>query len=248
VKDASAAVDPHEKIAHLKKALELEPLHSKANRMLFQLEGAKSMRQDKPAPLGVPIEELAPLKKVSHKKKRGPWFYIGIFAFILSSASAAFFALSFTGSPIAGAITDFITGRHPVTTINGTPIKNVPNAVLTVQPYKTQTLSIGQKITDVLDNGILQEYNTELDSKGEITFAVWFVSPTANRVGHNIAIFDPSGNNAESICRRDKLMSGVGDTNVTLTCNIQQTGIWKVRLLGIDGDSTGAYFITVDHT
>ena len=71
VQKAAEASDPQTKIEYLKKALALEPLHSKANRMLFQLEGAKSMRQDKPAPLGVSIEELAPLKKVSNKKKRG---------------------------------------------------------------------------------------------------------------------------------------------------------------------------------
>src|SRR5262249_48200647 len=143
----------------LKKALELEPLHSKANRMLFQLEGAKSMRSEAPAPVTVKPEELAPLKKVNRKRKRGVWFYIGILAFILSSASAAFFVLSFTGSPIAGQITDILTNRHPVTSINGTPVRDIPNVVLTVAPYRTKTLGMEQKISDVLDNGILHEYD-----------------------------------------------------------------------------------------
>lgn len=244
VREAATAVDPHEKIANLKKALELEPLHSKANRMLFQLEGAKSMRQDKPASVTVTQEELAPLKKVNRKGRRSTWFYIGIFAFILSSVSSAFFVLSFTGSPIAGQITSIISGRRPVSDINGTPVKDIPNVVLTVQPQHAQPLTMGQKIADVMDNGISHEYDMDLSAGDEVNIAVWFASPTANHVGHNVAVLDPTGHNADSVCQRDRMIAG--DTNVVFNCLIKQTGIWKIRIFGIDGDSTGAYFVTAD--
>ncbi|MEO8608305.1 MAG: serine/threonine-protein kinase [Chloroflexota bacterium] len=244
VKEATAAAEPHEKIALLKKALDLEPMHSKANRMLFQVEGAKSMRQEKPAPVTVTEEDLAPLKKVVHKKKRGSLFYIGILAFVLSSASASFFVLSFIGSPIAGQITAILSGRQPVNAINGVPVKDIPNVVLTVQPQRTQVLKMGQKIADTLDNGISNEYDLEMDSGSEVNVAVWFASPTANHVSHNVVVLDPSGQSADTACRRDKMFAG--DTNVAFNCIVTKSGTWKIRIFGIDGDSTGAYFITAD--
>jgi serine/threonine protein kinase len=246
VREAAALTDTSEKIASLKKALELEPLHSKANRQLFQLEGAKSMKPDAPAPANVRHEELAPLKKVNRQRKRGLWFYIGILAFVLSSLSAAFFALSFTGAPIAGQITDIIMGRQAVNEINGTPVKDIPNVVLTIQPRGATELRMAQRIPDTLDNGIAHEYYVNVNSGDEITIAVWFVSPTARHVSQNFAVLDPNGQNAERWCQRDQMFSGSGDTNVALTCQINQSGAWKVRLFGIEGESTGAYFITAE--
>lgn len=245
VREAVAATDTAEKIIHLKKALELEPLHSKANRLLFQLEGAKQMRPDKPASVRMNPDELAPLKKVNRQRKRGPWFYIGVLAFILSSVSAAFFALSFTGSPIAGKITDLLTGRQAITEINGTPVKNIPNVVLTVAPYRSQRLLMGQRVSDVLDAGISHEYYFDASPGTEVTVGVWFASPTANRVSRNVAIIDPNGLNGDSRCQRDALFSG-SDTSVAFTCQINQSGNWRVRIFGIEGESTGAYFVTAD--
>ena len=122
--------------------------------------------------------------------------------------------------------------------------KDIPNIVLTVQPQRAQPLTMGQKIADVLDNGISHEYDLQLDSGTEVNIAIWFASPTANHVGHNVAVLDPSGHNADSVCRRDKMFAG--DTNIAFNCAINQSGTWKVRIFGIDGDSTGAYFVTAD--
>jgi serine/threonine protein kinase len=244
LREAAAVNDTQEKITYLKKALELEPLHSKANRMLFQVEGAKQFRADKPAPVNVNLDELAPLKKVNRKRKRGMWFYVGVFAFILSSLSASFFALSFMGSPIAGTIIDVITGRRAVTEINGVPVKDIPNVVLTVQPNSRQRLEMGKRISQILDPGIAHEYYVDVITGDELNLGVWFVSPTANQVSGNVAILDPNGANAEGRCQRDVLFLDAGDTSVTFTCSIDQSGAWTVRLFGIDGESTGAYFIT----
>jgi len=246
VREAAAFSDTSDKIVSLKKALEMEPLHSKANRLLFQLEGAKSMKADNPVPANVRLEELAPLKKVNRQRKRGPWFYIGILAFILSSLSAAFFALSFTGSPIAGQITDMLTGRRAVNEINGTPVKDIPNVVLTIQPSGAKELRMEQRIADTLDNGVAHEYYFNVNSGDEVTIAVWFVSPTAARVSQNVAILDANGQNAERWCLRDQMFAEGGDTNVAFTCQINQSGAWKVRLFGIEGESTGAYFLTAE--
>ncbi|MBZ0289872.1 MAG: serine/threonine protein kinase, partial [Anaerolineae bacterium] len=111
VQKAAAATDTQEKIAHLKKALELEPLHSKANRMLFQVEGAKSMRQEQRVVTPVPVEELAPLKKVNRKKKRGTWFYVGIFGFVMMSLTSTFFVLMVIGSPLPEQVLGIVSGK-----------------------------------------------------------------------------------------------------------------------------------------
>jgi serine/threonine protein kinase len=245
VKEAEVAPDTAEAIACLKKALELEPLHSKANRLLFQIEGAKSMRPERSVPTPVKAEELAPLKKVNRQKKRGFWFYLGIVAFIISSLSTTFFVLSFTGSPLAGQITNIILGKRPVNEIGGTPVRNIPNVVLTVEPYQTKEIRDNQRVNDVLDSGIAHEYYFDVSSGEEVYIAVWFASPTANRVARNVAVLDQNGGDARSQCQSDQFLPGA-DTNIGYICQVRESGRWQVRLFGIDGESTGAYFVTVE--
>ncbi len=247
VEEATHAPDTAEAIACLKRALDLEPLHSKANRMLFQLEGAKSLRVERPAPTPIPADQLAPLKKVNRKRQRGLWFYIGIFAFILSSLSAGFFVLSFTGSPLAGEITNLILGKRPVTEIDGIPVQNIPNVVLTVQPYQTKEIRNSQQLTDVLDNGVAHQYYFDAQVGEEYNIAIWFASPTANRVARNVTVLDPSGRDARPLCQQDQFIPGA-DTNVGYVCPINQSGRWALRVFGIDGESTGAYFVKIERS
>ena len=77
--------------------------------------------------------------------------------------------------------------------------------------------------------------------------AVWFISPTASRVNHNVAIIDPNGLNGDSHCERGSLFAD-GDTSAAFTCQITQSGNWRVRVFGIDGESTGAYFIMAERS
>jgi hypothetical protein len=97
----------------------------------------------------------------------------------------------------------------------------------------------------VLDPGIGHEYFFDVNTGDEISVGIWFVSPTATRVSRNVAILDANNANAESRCQRDTPF-GEGDTNVAFSCPINLTGTWKVRVFGIEGESTGAYFITAD--
>lgn len=242
---AKAAGDTTEAIRYLKRALELEPLHSKANRMLFQLEGAKSLREQevKAAAPPMSLDELEPLKKVSNKKKRSPWTVIGIIGSVLMSLTATFFVLTFTGSPIAGKISNMLMGKpQPVNEIQGTPIQNIPNVVLTVQPQESVPLQIDKEVSGVLDNGVSKEYVFSGVSGQEVAIAVWF--PAANKVSKNVALLDPQGVSAEALCSRGPLLADDG-TNIALSCHLNQAGQWKIRLIGIDGESTGAYFVSV---
>jgi serine/threonine protein kinase len=112
VKEALATENTDEAIGYLKRALELEPLHSKANRMLFQLEGAVPKAASKPKVV-TPIRaaDLTPLKKANASgTKRSNWFYAVVVALILVGFSVAFFLLSASHSPIATQIANIIQG------------------------------------------------------------------------------------------------------------------------------------------
>lgn len=106
---AVAAKQPEQAISFLKRALELAPLHSKANRMLMQLEKGKplSVPAEKlstpsvPAPL---VEELPPLKKAKVAQGRNVWNYVGCLGITLFIAAAAFFVLSTANVPVAEVI------------------------------------------------------------------------------------------------------------------------------------------------
>jgi serine/threonine protein kinase len=245
---AGATSDRDEAIAALKKALAIEPLHSKANRMLFQLEGAKpTARPDrdpsKPSLLIEPDEVERPRKPPVKSGKRGR-SYLGLISFLLLSLTSTFFVLSFLGSPIAGQITAVLKGQRPVNDIQGTPIQNIPDAVLKIQPSQSKELIKGDKpSTDTLDAGISHQYTINVSAGHELLVYIQFASPNAHRVAPNVAVLKPDGSNATPSCQADKITSSGAD--VTLICPVAQSGQWKVRLLGKTGESTGVYFISV---
>jgi serine/threonine protein kinase len=249
VEAASNAASQAEAISALKQALALEPLHSKANRMLFQLEGARSLNSKAPAkPVSPPVApvELEPLKKVSRpKRKRSVWTYVGIAAFILSSLTTTFIVLSFQGNRTTGDLVNFLLGNRPVNDIDGTPVQKIPNVVLTVQPNQTKEVRTGQRLGDTLDHGIAHQYYFDANAGEEVNIGVWFVSPSANQVARNVAVIDPQGIDARALCQAEQFIPGA-DTNIGFICRINQTGRWQVRLFGIEGQSTGAYFVTIE--
>jgi hypothetical protein len=52
----------------------------------------------------------------------------------------------------------------------------------------------------------------------------------------------PDGLDAQSNCPLDNVTTT--RQNVTFICNVIQPGVWKVRIFGITGQSTGVYFIS----
>ena len=248
VKKAIATENSDEAIGYLKRALELEPLHSKANRMLFTLEGAvpKSSNRSK-AVTPIAAVDLAPLKKVNASRtKRSNWFYAVVVGSILVGISLLFFILMMTGSPIATQIANVISGRRPVTEINGVPLNKVPNAVMQINPQDRTTILFNQKINDTLENGYSHAYVFDTAAGQSIGVGVWFVSDTGQHVSKNVAVFDASGKAAGNRCQLSNTSSG--DSAVSVGCQIDQTGQWSVRILGITGESTGPYYVTVERS
>jgi serine/threonine protein kinase len=256
VQQAEASSDKAQAIRLLRQALELEPLHSKANRMLFQLEGAKPLSELRSevgsgkvaVASGVALPSIMEMTNIlpeknktgNRKSRRNIWTWVGIGAFILSTATILFFILSFTGSPLAGQIANFLQGIRPVDSIDGTPIAQVPDAVLQVDPAQTKTMGLDDVLNGVLDAGIAHEYRFQASYGNTIYLLTQFVSPEARSVSRNVAIIDAQGQPA--VCDRQRLLEG--DNGVIVICNVRTPGEWRLRVLGIQGESTGAYFVS----
>ena len=245
VQKAIATENSDEAIGYLKRALELEPLHSKANRMLFQLEGAvpKAAASKAQAVKSVSEADLSPLKKArTSPAKRSNWLVTA--GAILVGLSILFFLLVRSNSPLATQIANFIQGRHAVTDIGGIPLNKVPNAVMQINPQDHTTLVLGQKVTDTLENGYSHAYFFDTSAGQSMGVGVWFVSKTGQHVTKNVAVVDSSGKSAGNRCKLTNTPST--DTSVNFSCQIDQAGQWSVRILGIDGESTGIYWVTVE--
>jgi serine/threonine protein kinase len=110
---AVTAEQPDQAIAFLKRALELAPLHSKANRMLMQLEKGKPLaafQVEKPSQPSTPaplVEDKTPAKKAKTGPNRNIWNYVGCLGVTLFVAAAIFFMLSLANMSFAEAISRF---------------------------------------------------------------------------------------------------------------------------------------------
>jgi hypothetical protein len=245
---ARACERDEQAIKALRKALEIEPLHTQANRMLHRLEGAEPV-QATSLPLMTPStppkeDVLPPLKKVRYQRKRSVWTYIGCGGSILLSLTAVLIVANFTGSPLLGNMLGLLSGSQPVHEIEGTPVEQREDAPLVVAPQQSKDLRAEGTMSDTLDAGYAHEYTFSATAGEEMGIMVQFLSPTANSVSRNVAILSPSGENAEQECMRDSILQG--DNGVVLDCRIQRTGVWRVRIFGRDGESTGAYVVSVE--
>jgi hypothetical protein len=242
---AQACTSDAKAIHCLHQALELQPQHSAANRMLFKLEGAKPAAAIAP-PLveAPPLEVLAavPLKKVKRKRMSGTRIFV-LLCILVFGTSCSMITMNLAGlitGPIT-AVTQLTGGATPVREIAGKPLNQVDNAVMLVEPSQTKELQ--GKDADVLEPGYAHEY-TFVGSRGrDVAVYIQFLSVAANRVSRNVALLRPDNSNGTSTCQKDVILQG--DNNITLTCTLDVTGVWKVRILGRAQESVGAYFVGV---
>jgi hypothetical protein len=250
---ARQAPDRDTAIAFLKKALALDPWHSKANRALMRMEGARpSTPSQKPAdreasqpkPLPVMERKVRPTSFQRREQRRKVWTRLGWISFFIMAFACSLFTLNLVGI-FPGFITFVSTalgGPTPVAQVNGTPIKDIPNAVEKVPP--SQSKEAQEKMVDVLENGYSHEYTFSGKPGDEVAVYVQFMSLSAKAVSRNVAIIAPNNQNVVSTCERDRILQGA-DSNVTFTCQLAQQGIYRVRVLGRTGESVGAYFVGV---
>jgi hypothetical protein len=249
---AAQACESKEKAIYcLRRALDLQPQHSAANRLLFRLEGAKPPTvREQPSVDALTVD--VPLKAVKRAKqsgrKRGARRAVVLLSLLLFGMSCSLITMNLIGvisGPIT-LVTQLTGGASPVNEIDGTPIAQVSDAPLRMKASQSESLA-GENAgrdTDVLEPGYLHEYTFEAQQGRDVAIYVQFLSLAANRVSRNVVVLREDESNATPGCERDTILQG--DNNITLVCRVDTGGTWKVRILGRAGESVGAYFVGVE--
>ncbi len=242
---AQACPTDEKAIACLRRALDLEPQHNGANRLLFRLEGAKPLAEQVESPkVELSREEIKALGKAKPRRKHTGRRLIILLGILLLGSSCSLITFNLVGlihGPIT-VLTQLTGGGNPTTQIEGTPLAQVPNAVLKVPV--TQSKPLNHRDTDVLEPGYAHQFTFSGQTKTEVAIYIQFLSVAANRVSRNVALLRPDDSDATTLCQRDTILQG--DNNITLTCPLDTSGVWKVKVLGREGESVGAYFVGVE--
>jgi len=247
---ASQAVEqPEHEAACLQRALALDPLHAKARTRLIELKGGAVQLVAPPAPTPSlpqpPLDALTLPLKERERRRRSPLVKPGCLLLALFSAlAAAYFVASVLGLGIAGRLTALLSGLPPVREYNGVPVDQLPDPALVVPADQTTALRAGQQEMQVLHDGYVHEYRFEASAGSEVAIYVQFLSLTAKAVRRNVAVLDASGQDARGRCQRDAILQD--GSGIIFTCRANQSGTWTVRIFGKEGESSGAYFVSVE--
>lgn len=246
----------------LKQALELDPWHQKSNRMLLKLEGTPTephevalSRQTQELQQAVGMKNVLDIKRqgksleFQKRAKRRKRINRGLtISFLLLSMSCTVITFSMIGV-IQGPLAFLIQlggGPPPVTELDGVPIKDVRNAAATIEPAR-HVEDVSEDV-NVLEHGYVHEYTFDARSGEEVAGYVQFMSVSADNVGANVLIVNPNdrivGQDVCEFLGEAGLLGG--DGNVTFTCRIDISGTWRVRMLGVNGESVGAYFVGIE--
>ncbi|MBZ0298003.1 MAG: hypothetical protein K8L99_35950 [Anaerolineae bacterium] len=188
--------------------------------------------------LPVTEAELPPLKKVRRRKKRGVWWGVGCVSMVLLSLTSSYIVLLVLGSSLPGNLRSFLLGGPTPT------FSDAPDAVYHVSPSQSNEVERSKTRSDVLEPGYAHEVLFEAARGDEMAVAIQFFSPAAQGVGRNVAIFDPNGYDAGVRCQRNQIFGG--DSGAAFICQIDTSGFWTLRVYGREGESAGAYFVSVD--
>ena len=152
---------------------------------------------------------------------------------------------TFEGTPLyAHPFLEREIDATPVVQIEGTPVYARPDAVTVVQPVVSRQLAFSEPLSDVLEPGYAHEYTFAVTRDEEIAIGIQFFSPFAQSVSRNIRVVDLSGDERERACTRESILGG--DTGVGFICKPGQSGEWKLRLFGREGESSGAYVVALE--
>lgn len=254
---ALAVDDESQKIKCLRHALKLDDFHTPSNRLLHKIEGGIPLHEQEKLKQQVEkrkIRDIVPLEKVDcemkkdrfqrhaeRQRQRTRWGCL--FSFLLS-ASCSLFSISAIGMlpGFIGTMNTLFGGSVPVSEIEGTPIQDRDDAIIVMTPAHSSDAS-GQEV-DIMDHGYLHEYNFSARQGESYAIYVQFMSVNANHVSRNVAILNPRGEDMTDICERQRILEG--DMGTAFTCTVNSSGEWAVRILGVTGESIGAYFVGVE--
>jgi len=254
---ALVADDPNQQIKCLRQALKLDEFHTPSNRLLYKIEGGmpqaereKRKRREEM----LKTREITPLEKIDRQKKQDRFqkhrarqkarTRLGCLFSLLLSVSCSMFAASVVGMfpGFIGTITTIIGGPQPVYEIDGTPIEQRDDALEIMTPAQSNPAS--NQDVEIMDHGYLHEYVFSARQGKTYAAYVQFMSLNANHVSRNVAIVDEQGYDVTASCEREHILDG--DMGIAYICEAHSSGRWAVRILGINGESVGAYFVGVE--
>lgn len=259
---ANAMEDNQQVIKCLKKALELDPWHVKADRMLLKIEGTpkddvetERQRQMDEINASTGMRNVMEIKRQGkqleyqqraiRRKRLNRGLVIGFFILSTVCSTVTMSLVGVIRGPLAWLI-QLGGGPSPITELEGIAIEDVPNAAATIEPARRVEASAQD--VNVLEHGYVHEYVFEARNGEEVVGYVQFMSISASDVGANVLIINPDdeivGNDVCQFLGASGIIGGEG--NVTFTCNINRNGVWRIRMLGINGESVGAYFAGVE--
>jgi hypothetical protein len=249
--------DELQQIKCLRSALKMDAFHSPSNRLLHKVEGGMPLHEQekrKREKEKRENREVVPLKKIEREMKKDRFQrhaerqrtrtrYGCLFSFLLS-ASCSLFAITAVGMlpGFIGTMASIFGGPKPVYEVEGTPIEERPDAIVIMTPAQSNDAS-NQEV-EIMDHGYLHEYKFDAVQRESYAIYVQFMSVSANHVSRNVVIIDPEGTDATGLCERQRILEG--DMGTAFTCQANMSGEWAVRILGVTGESIGAYFVGVE--
>jgi hypothetical protein len=241
-----------QKIALVRQALAMNALHTAANRLLHQLEGSvpkTTATNEWQRKVGEkPVDEIQRRGKKDRfqlqAERQRAWTRLGCVSMIIFSVCFSFAmyrAIGLMPSFLNAKIATVLGRPTPVAEIEGVPLVDAPGAAFIMSP------SLQEKATtqdmEILDSGYMHEHFFEGKAGEEYVIYIQFLSVNASNVPRNVVVADPDERNATKDCIAGNILKG--GSNVTLSCVLTKSGTYRVRIIGREGESIGAYFIGV---
>ena len=246
---AALVVDnPSEKVKCLQRALNLDALHTPSNRLMSQIQKSTESQQKKPQP--VPMVDASEgltnrdqkyqriqQVKTQRRRRRG----MGCLVSFMLSSIICVVILSLVGMipRTLGWFIQLNTGVAPVYEINGVPIESIDDSVFQIAPVFSDVLK-GQAY-NVIDHGYVNEYTFAVTENAPYGIYLQFLSLNAHNLSENMVIVDSAGNNITSQCLAQKMSEY--DSGLAYSCRAQRSEQWTIRIVGINGETTGGYII-----
>lgn len=263
---AALSVDePERQLGCLRRALQYDALHSGANRMLMQLEGAKRdliIFPETPVERSERAERLldtAARKHTKPKNRRRRRRLGCLLWFIISSICSMTLVMNLLGvwTGLFGLVGRVSSGVEPLTLFDNTPIEYLayPVNVVPVALSQEYIVDSNSPTLNTLDHGLAHEYAFAGYNGRVYALTIGFVSAAQRDFTRNVAVYDPEGNDiTESRCQQSALPEEIREqmpmadqlSVLILACPVSITGSYRVKIAGVKDESTGLYVLTVN--
>jgi hypothetical protein len=234
-------------------ALSLDPWHAEANRLILNYppeDTADKVALDPPT-TPLPKFDRSQVRQTEFQRRASRHKRLTRYSCLMGlllQMCCGLLTLGLIGvfPGVIGAAVQLFNGPQPTTEIDGKPIETVEDAIARIEPMQSQPAVPSD--VDMLDHGYVHEYSFEARRYDEVFIYVQFMSVQAHNVQRNVRIFDPSGAVAPTnVCVYQRDSGPISSpSNAAYICDIQRAGTWTVRILGVENESVGAYFIGVE--